>query len=73
MKNATEVDGGLVWRGGAYNDGNGCGAGATFFPLPALKLTAAFGVRGGICNVMVKVGPAKTFFPLPFMYVRIFL
>ncbi len=38
----------LVWRGSAYNDGNGCGGAAQTqrFPIHALELPAANGVRG---------------------------
>ncbi len=51
----------LVWRSGAYNDGNGCrGAGATFI-IHALELPAANGMRGGgICNVIVRGGGCAT-------------
>ncbi len=57
-----ELDGGgvgaLVWHGGAYNDGNGCGgAGATFSNARIQITIAANGVRGGgvgIRNVMAR-------------------
>ncbi len=40
--------GALVWRGGAYNDGNGCGGAGQVqrFPIHALELPAANEVRG---------------------------
>ncbi len=64
----------LVWHGVAYHDGNGCGGAAQVqhFPIPALELPAAIGVRGaGICNVMVEEELCIKFFP-SFTYVIIY-
>ncbi len=49
--------GALVWRGGAYNNGNGCGGAGAMFIIHALELPAADKCEeGGICNVIVACG-----------------